>query len=81
MEKKEFLKFLEDSVLSGSHYSGSIETIEYIKDKLDKNEYQGYLTGNIIKYISRCNKKGEKLKDLRKALTYLVWLIQDQDVN
>lgn len=81
MENKEFLKFLENNILSGTHYSGNIETIEYIKDKLNKDEYEGYLIGNIIKYISRCNKKGEKLKDLRKALTYLVWLIQDQDLQ
>lgn len=81
MENKEFLQFLENTILNGAHYSGNIETIEYIKDKLNKDEYQGYLTGNIIKYISRCNKKGEKLKDLRKALTYLVWLIQDQNIN
>lgn len=27
--------------------------------------------GNAVKYISRCNYKGEKINDLRKAIWYL----------
>lgn len=27
--------------------------------------------GNAVKYISRCNYKGEKISDLRKAIWYL----------
>ncbi len=36
------------------HYADTkIEVIDYIEDKLTKEEYRGYLTGNVIKYISR----------------------------
>lgn len=56
-----------DLVNSPPHYTnGGIETIDFIEAK-DLN----YRLGNVIKYVSRAEKKGEPLQDLKKALWYL----------
>lgn len=66
---------MSDNVNHPSHYNtGSIEVINYIEDKLDYNEFTGYLTGNIIKYISRYKHKNG-IEDLQKAEWYLNYLI------
>ena len=47
-----------DKVNSPKHYTaGGIETIDFIKAKLTKEQYEGYLLGNIIKYSSRMGLK------------------------
>jgi len=63
------------------HYADTkIEVIDYIEDKLTKEEYRGYLTGNVIKYISRYRKKGGCI-DLEKAKWYLEKLIKQEKQN
>lgn len=70
------MPMVDDPVKSPSHYTaGGIETIAYIKAKLSSEEYEGYLKGNVLKYMSRYNHKGG-LQDLEKAKTYLQWLIE-----
>lgn len=60
----------------GNHYDvGGISTIEYIKAKLTSEQYEGFLLGNIHKYVSRYQYK-DGLKDLKKARDYLNWLIE-----
>ena len=56
-----------DPVNHPSHYTtGGIETIDFIEAKgLDYN------LGNVVKYITRADKKGEQLEDLKKAQWYL----------
>ena len=56
-----------DPVNSPAHYTtGGIETIDFIEaKKLDYN------LGNVVKYITRADHKGNKLEDLRKAQWYL----------
>ena len=57
------------------HYdSGGIETIDFIRSKLTKEQYKGYLLGNVMKYVSRCNYKDSTKSDIEKALQYLTWL-------
>lgn len=64
-----------DNVNHPKHYNvGNIEVIHYIEDKLSYEEFTGYLTGNIIKYISRYKHKNG-LEDLKKAQWYLNYLI------
>jgi len=66
-----------DNVNSPSHYGqGKIEAIEYIKDFLTPEEYQGYLRGNIAKYLHRFPYKNG-IEDLKKAQWYLGRLIQE----
>ena len=38
---------------------------------ISKEEYIGFIKGNIIKYVVRCDKKGEGKSDLKKAENYL----------
>jgi succinate dehydrogenase/fumarate reductase flavoprotein subunit len=56
-----------DPVNHPAHYtSGGIETIDFIEAKR-----LGYNLGNVVKYITRSDHKGNKLEDLRKAQWYL----------
>lgn len=67
----------DNNIEHPSHYTyGGIETINYIRAKLSKEEFKGYCKGNIFKYISRAGKKGSEKEDLQKAETYLKWLIE-----
>ena len=50
------------------HYknSNNYDVIDFVKDNdLNFNE------GNVIKYVTRCRKKGTHLEDLKKALDYI----------
>lgn len=58
------------------HYQGKVEAIDYIWDKLTKEEYIGFLKGSILKYVSRLGKKEDDLADAKKATWYLAKLIQ-----
>ena len=65
-----------DNVTSPSHYTnGNIETIDYLKDTLSKEQYEGFCRGNVLKYLSRYPHKNG-VEDLNKAKTYLEWLIE-----
>ena len=56
-----------DAVNHPAHYKvGGIETIDFIEAKK-----LGYNLGNVVKYITRSDYKGNKLEDLRKAQWYL----------
>ena len=71
------IKGVGDNVNSPSHYGqGEIEAIVYIKDFLTKEEYIGYLRGNIAKYLHRWRYKNG-VEDLEKAQVYLGWLITE----
>jgi hypothetical protein len=67
----------KDNVNNPSHYGqGKIEAIDYISDFLTKEEYQGYLRGNIAKYLHRFPYKNG-IEDLKKARWYLERLIEE----
>jgi len=66
----------EDAVNKPKHYTtGNIEVIDYIKDNLTNELYEGYCIGNVIKYVSRYRNKGG-VEDLEKAAVYLKWAIE-----
>jgi hypothetical protein len=68
-----------DIINHPAHYAGtSIETIEYIEDKLSAEEFDGYCVGNVLKYISRYRFKGG-IDDLKKAAWYLKRLIKTME--
>lgn len=52
-----------------THYGGSDNTYEAIK--VIEAWHLGFNLGNVVKYISRAGKKGDKLEDLKKAQWYL----------
>lgn len=67
-----------DAVNKPSHYaSGDIECIDAIKAQMSAEEFQGYLRGNVVKYMWRWRDKGG-LESLRKARWYLERLIQSE---
>ena len=69
---------IEDYVNSPLHYGqGTIECIKYIEDFLSRDEYTGYLRGNIAKYLHRWRYKNG-VEDLKKAQWYLEALVQQQ---
>ena len=65
-----------DAVNHPAHYKvGGIETIDFIEAKK-----LGYNLGNVVKYITRSDHKGNRLQDLRKAQWYLereIWNAED----
>lgn len=64
--------------INPDHYKfGGIETIDYLKAKMTPEELVGYLKGNIIKYLSRANKKNESpSEDYQKAQWYMNKLVE-----
>ena len=59
---------------NATHYqNGEIQPIEYMQDKLSKEEMIGYIKGNIEKYNNRT--KGEDLKDAVKLAQYAKWKV------
>lgn len=72
-------KELIDNVNHPNHYTqGKYEVIDYIEDKLSKEELQGYCVGNVLKYVSRFKHKNG-LEDLKKAEWYLNRLITNME--
>ena len=70
---------VKDNVDRPAHYADKqIEVIDYIKDTLTPEQYQGYCLGNVIKYISRYQKKNGR-EDLKKAAVYLRWLTESME--
>jgi hypothetical protein len=56
-----------DPVNHPAHYKyGGIETIDFIEAK-----ELGYNLGNVVKYVTRSDHKGNRKQDLEKALWYL----------
>jgi hypothetical protein len=56
-----------DMVNHPPHYTaGGIETIDFIEAKK-----LGYNLGNVVKYITRADHKGDRLENLKKAQWYL----------
>ena len=61
----------ENLVHRPSHYNqGGIETLDIIKMSLTKEEYKGYLKGNVLKYRERAQFKGNAAQDYAKAKFY-----------
>ena len=64
-------------ILDQEHYiNNNIQPIEIMKANFTKEEYRGFLMGNIVKYPLRYKDKNG-LEDLKKTHTYITWLIQD----
>lgn len=61
---------------TSTHYMGVVQPIELMFNALSRDEFIGFLKGNIIKYAFRAGRKaGESAdKDRNKYLTYARWL-------
>lgn len=61
---------------TSTHYMGAVQPIELMLNALSREEFIGFLKGNMIKYAFRAGRKaGESAeKDRNKYLTYAEWL-------
>lgn len=65
-----------DRQVAGDHYTNkSIQPWDAMEAWLSEEKFLGYLQGNIIKYVARCDEKGG-VTDLKKARHYLDKLIE-----
>lgn len=60
--------------IGGDHYSAEIQPIDVMKCHFTKDQYFGFLWGNVIKYILRFQRKNGK-EDLMKAKWYIEKMI------
>ena len=71
----------DDMVNNPPHYNtGNVECIDAIEAAMSGPAFEGYLKGNVLKYIWRYEKKGGT-QDLEKAKWYLVKLLEVAKVN
>jgi hypothetical protein len=79
---KAFQKASDEAVSSDSskwfdsHYSGKVQPIELMQSAFSKDEFAGFLRGNIIKYATRLGKKDMPISEAEKILRYSQWLVQ-----
>ena len=65
----------QDSVNNPAHYNKlDVEAIDLIEMSMTRNEFLGYLKGNVLKYIIRYKHKGKAAEDLGKCIWYLTRL-------
>jgi len=66
---------MKDDINSPDHYTGDIECIDAMRQVATDEEFIGYCRLAAFKYLWRCNYKGNKEKDLRKAHWYLTKVV------
>jgi hypothetical protein len=77
--KKKPTVTITDDVNHPVHYNnGKVECIEAIEAMLSETEFEGYVRGNVMKYVWRFKYK-DGVKDLKKAKWYLERLIAALD--
>jgi len=65
-----------DMQIGGSHYtSKTVQPWAAMESWMTKEQFSGFLRGNAIKYLARCDDKGG-VEDLKKARHYLDKLIE-----
>ncbi len=70
---------LRDTQVGGDHYTRlDIQPWDAMKAWMSKDEFTGYLRGNVIKYVAR---EKNPYEDLLKARHYLNRLIEELDVR
>ena len=80
--KKEVEKLKDDPVNCPSHYNKhNIECVQAIEASMSDEEFQGYLKGNVIKYLWRYKYKGNPVQDLGKAQYYLKKLLEKSETS
>jgi hypothetical protein len=62
--------------IGGTHYaSKTVQPWDAMSAWMSKEEFVGFLRGNAIKYLARCNEKGG-VEDVKKAQHYIEKLIE-----
>lgn len=64
----------------GTHYVAlAVQPWDAMQAWMSPAQFEGYLRGNVIKYVARCDAKGG-VEDLRKARHYLDKLLEILEV-
>lgn len=72
-------KQITDLIENQSHYKNQgIEPIVLMRENFSEEEFSGFLQGNVLKYMLRYKDKNG-VEDLKKAKTYLTWLIKEEE--
>ena len=70
---------MDDNPMTPDYYKAEgVETIDYLHAFLTEDEFNGFCKGNIIKYVSRANRKNG-VEDIRKARDYIRYLITSME--
>lgn len=70
------MSHLNKTQVGGTHYtSKTVQPWAAMQAWMTHEEFAGFLRGNVIKYVARCNEKGG-IEDLKKARHYLDKLIE-----
>lgn len=68
-----------DTQIGGSHYKDkSVQPWQAMEAWMSREQFIGFLRGNAIKYLARCDDKGG-VEDIRKAHHYITKLIEAMD--
>lgn len=66
----------QKDTINPDHYkTGGIEVIDFMQAKLTKEQFEGFLVGNALKYLSRYQHKNG-IEDIKKAEWYVTKLKQ-----
>jgi len=77
--EKEMNMAAEKRQVGGEHYiTKHVQPWQAMESWMSKEQFVGFLRGNAIKYLARCDDKGGIL-DLKKARHYLDRLIELQE--
>jgi len=61
--------------VGGDHYQKDIQPWDAMQVWMSPSEFQGFLRGNALKYLARCNDKGGR-QDVEKAQHYIEKLLE-----
>jgi len=60
----------------GDHYVNmAVQPWTAMESWMTPEQFNGFLRGNVIKYVARCSAKGSEREDLLKAIHYLEKLL------
>lgn len=72
----DFLKEVKDELPKPAHYDTGIDTIAFMRANCPPEQVEGFLRGNVFKYLQRYDKKNG-VDDLKKAAHYIEMLIEE----
>jgi len=70
---------VSESPTDPAHYHSEIQPIDFMRGLMTRRGFISYCQGNVIKYVSRFEKKGGT-EDLEKAQVYLQWMIEAEQL-
>jgi hypothetical protein len=68
---------MSDAINPDHYKQGGIECIEAMKASMTREQFQGYLKGQVIKYLWRLGLKDSAVQDALKAAWYLDRMIME----